>query len=129
MSSFIAILTCRSYRSKNPNLGPLVLLCSALITEVTALVYSLWPKDLYGTIMPTCYIRMIGIIWSFGKTHSLTNMRSDLVLANVRRTFSNRFLSLWRGEKDYQQIAQNDILQSFYRNAADVSVTLQIARV
>lgn len=99
MSSFIAILTCRSYRSKNPNLRPLVLLCSALITEVTALVYSLWPKDLYGTIMPTCYIRMIGIIWSFGKTHFLTNMCSYL-LANVKRAFVIDFYrSIKRGEK------------------------------
>lgn len=55
MSSFIAILTCRSYRWKSPNLGPLVLFCSALMAVVTALVYSLVPKDLYGTIMPTCY--------------------------------------------------------------------------
>lgn len=67
MSSFIAILTWRSYRWKSPSLGPLVLLCSVLIAVVTALVYSLTPKDLYGTIMPTCYTNMTEKIWNFGK--------------------------------------------------------------
>lgn len=67
VSSFIAILTRISYRWKNPNLGPLVLLCSTLITELAALVYSLTPNDLYGTSMPTCYTNLTEEIWNSGK--------------------------------------------------------------
>lgn len=131
MSSFIAILTCRSYRWKNPSLGPLVLLCSALIAVVTARVYSLWPKDLYGTIMPTCYIKMTEIIWNFGKkqTFSYKHVFSSS-LTNVKWTFEiNYSYSTKCDEEDCQQIAQNDISKSFYQNAVDMSVTLQIARI
>lgn len=86
MSSFIAILTWRSYRWKNPSFGPLVLLCSALIAVVTALVYSLWPKDLYGTIIPTCYIKMTRIIWNFGKKHTFSCEHAFLYSLTKRGT-------------------------------------------
>lgn len=104
MSSFIAILTWRSYRWKNPSFGPLVLLCSAFRAVVTALVYSLTPKDLYGTIMPTCYTNMTKEIWNFGKARvTLSYRRASCVSVGVEtnavRHVINRSRSVKRRER------------------------------
>jgi len=66
---------------------------------VTALVYSLTPKDLYGTIMPTCYTNMTKEIWNFGKALTLSYRRASRVSIvetnNVRQPINHFRFKRW----------------------------------